>query len=101
MDDKIDKLASSESISDIKALVQEQSNLILKLTETVNSKKERIAKLEESPTECEKQCLPKALSKISMEMILKPQMMCLTNALNYLTNWSLIFQEPVLTGRIG
>ena len=36
-----------------------------------------------------------------MEMILKPQMMCLTNALNYLRNWSLIFQEPVLTGRIG
>ena len=36
-----------------------------------------------------------------MEMILKPQMMCLTNALNYLTNWSLIFKEPVLTGGIG
>ena len=53
MDDKIDKLASSESISDIKALVQEQSNLILKLTETVNSQKERIDKLEESLIECE------------------------------------------------
>ena len=53
LDDKIDKLASSESISDIKALVQEQSNLILKLTETVNSQKERIGKLEESLTECE------------------------------------------------
>ena len=51
--DKIDKLASSESISDIKALVQEQSNLILKLTETVNSQKERIDKLEESLIECE------------------------------------------------
>ena len=37
LDDKIDKLASSESISDIKALVQEQSNLILKLRETVSS----------------------------------------------------------------
>ena len=49
--DKIDKLASSESTSDIK--VQEQSNLILKLTETVNSQKERIDKLEESLTECE------------------------------------------------
>ena len=32
LDAKIDKLASSESISGIKALVQEQSNLILKLT---------------------------------------------------------------------
>ena len=53
LDDKIDKLVSSESISDIKALVQEQSNLILKLTETVNSQKERIDKLEESLTECE------------------------------------------------
>ena len=53
LDDKIDKLASSESISDIKALVQEQSNLILKLTETVNSQKERIDKLEESLNECE------------------------------------------------
>ena len=52
MDDKIDKLASSESISDIKTLVQEQSILILKLTETVNSQKERIDKLEESLTEC-------------------------------------------------
>ena len=53
LDDKIDKLASSESISDIKALVQKQSNLILKLTETVNSQKERIDKLEESLIECE------------------------------------------------
>ena len=32
LDAKIDKLASSESIAGIKALVQEQSNLILKLT---------------------------------------------------------------------
>ena len=46
LDDKIDKLASSETISDIKTLVQEQSNLILELTETVNSQKERIHKLE-------------------------------------------------------
>ena len=53
LDDKINKLVSSESISDIKALVQEQSNLILKLTETVNSQKERIDKLEESLIECE------------------------------------------------
>ena len=52
LDDKIDKLASSDSISDIKALVQEQSNLILKPTETVNSQKERIYKLEESLIEC-------------------------------------------------
>ena len=51
--DKIAKLASSESISNIKALVQEQSNLVLNLTETVNSQKERIDKLEESLTECE------------------------------------------------
>ena len=63
LDDKIDKVASSESISDIKVLVQEQSNLILELTETVNSQKERIDKLEESLNECEnswkspKQCL--------------------------------------------
>ena len=34
LDDKIDKLASSNSISDIKELVQD---LIIKLTETVNS----------------------------------------------------------------
>ena len=53
LDDKIDKSASNESISDIKALVQDQSNLILKLTETVNSQKERIDKLEESLIECE------------------------------------------------
>ena len=53
LDDKIGKLASSDSISDIKALVQEQSNLIIKLTETVNSQKERIDKLEESLIECE------------------------------------------------
>ena len=53
LDDKIDKLASSESISDIKALVQEQSSLILKLTETVNSQKEKLDKLEESLIECE------------------------------------------------
>ena len=33
LNDKIDKLASSESICDIKTLVQQQSNLILKLTE--------------------------------------------------------------------
>ena len=52
LDDKINKLASSESISDIKALVQEQSNLILELTETVNSPKKIIDKLEESLTEC-------------------------------------------------
>ena len=45
LDDKIDKLASSESISDIKELVQEQLNLIVKLKETVNSQKERIDKL--------------------------------------------------------
>ena len=53
LDDKIGKLASSESISDIKALVQEQLNLIIKLTETVSSQKERIDKLEESLIECE------------------------------------------------
>ena len=39
LDDKIDKLASSESISGIKTLVQKQSNLIPRLTETVNLKK--------------------------------------------------------------
>ena len=53
MDDKIDKLASSETTSDIKALVQEQSNLILKLTEIANSQKERIDDLYESLIECE------------------------------------------------
>ena len=53
LDDKIDKVASSESISNIKALVKELSNLILKLTETVKSQKERINKLEESLIECE------------------------------------------------
>ena len=53
LDDKIDKVASCESISNIKALVQEQSNLILKLTETVKSQKARINKLEESLIECE------------------------------------------------
>ena len=53
LDDKIDKVASSESISNIEALVQELSNLILKLTETVKSQKERINKLEESLIECE------------------------------------------------
>ena len=47
LDDKIDKLASSESIPDITALIQEQSNLILKLTESISSQKERIDKLEE------------------------------------------------------
>ena len=31
-----------------------------------------------------------------MKMILKPEMMCLRNAKNYLTNWSLISQKPVL-----
>ena len=53
LDEKIDKLASSESISDIKAMVQEQPNSILKLAETVNSLKERIDKLEDSLIECE------------------------------------------------
>ena len=53
LNDKTDKSASSESISDVKALVQEQSHLILKLTETVDSQKERIDKLEESLIECE------------------------------------------------
>ena len=53
LDDEIDKLASSEIIFDIKSLVQEQSDFILKLTETVHSQKERIDKLEESLIECE------------------------------------------------
>ena len=53
LNDKTDKSASSESISDVKALVQEQSHLILKLTETVDSQEERIDKLEESLIECE------------------------------------------------
>ena len=53
LNDKIDKLASSESIYDIKTLVQHQPNLILKLTETVNSQKGIIDKLEESLIECE------------------------------------------------
>ena len=53
LDDQIDKLASSESISDIKVLVQELSNFILKLTETVNSQKGRIDKLDASLIKCE------------------------------------------------
>ena len=52
-DDKTDKLASSESIPGTTALIQEQSNLILKLTESINSQKERIDKLEEYFIECE------------------------------------------------
>ena len=48
LDDKVDKLASNESISDLKALMQERLSLILEPTETVNSQKERIGKLEES-----------------------------------------------------
>ena len=53
LNDHIDKLASSESISGIKTLVQKQSNLILKLTEAVNSQKKIIYKLDESLIECE------------------------------------------------
>ena len=53
LNDQIDKLASSESISGIKTLAQEQSNLILKLTEAVNSQKKIINKLNESLIECE------------------------------------------------
>ena len=51
--DKIDELASSERISDIKPLVKEQSNLVLKLTQKVGSQKERIDKLDEYLTDCE------------------------------------------------
>ena len=54
MDDRIVKLASSESIYDIKALVQEQSNLILEVTEAVNTQKEKVDKLKESVNEFEK-----------------------------------------------
>ena len=53
LNDQIDKLASSESISGIKTLVQKQSNLILKLTEAVNSQKKITYKLDESLIECE------------------------------------------------
>ena len=53
LNDKIDKLAFRESISAIKTLVQEQLNLILKLTEAVNSQKKIINKLDESLIECE------------------------------------------------
>ena len=53
LDDKVDKLASNESISDLKALMQERLSLILEPTETVNSQKERIGKLEESLNKCE------------------------------------------------
>ena len=52
LDDKTDKLASNEGISEMKALVQEQSNLIIELTETVTSQKEGIHKLEDSLNEC-------------------------------------------------
>ena len=57
LDDKVIKLASSESMFDIKALVQEQSNLILKLTETVNFQREIIYKLQEPLIEYEPHCL--------------------------------------------
>ena len=52
LDDKTDKLASNEGMSEMKALVQEQSNLIIELTETVTSQKEGIHKLEDSLNEC-------------------------------------------------
>ena len=35
LDDKVDKLVSNESISDLKALMQERLSLILESTETV------------------------------------------------------------------
>ena len=57
LDDKVIKSASSESMSDIKALIQEQSNLILKLTETVNFQREIICKLQEPLIEYEPHCL--------------------------------------------
>ena len=41
LDDKIHQLASSESISDIKALVQEQSSLILKITKQSSHRKKK------------------------------------------------------------
>ena len=68
LDDKIYQLASSDSISDIKALVQELSNLVLKPTETVNSQKERIDKLEKSLIECEN---PLEVSKTVSSRVVK------------------------------
>ena len=123
MDDKINKLASSESISEIKALVQGQSNLNLQLTETVNSQKERIDKLEESLNEFENSL--EISETVSCHLVKKcdgleqyERRLCLRildvngddyetfddvfdECRQFLKISSLISQQPVLTGRIG
>ena len=123
LDDKIVKLASSESISDIKRLVQEQSNLILKPTETVNSPKERIDKLKESLTECENslevsKTVSSCLVKKCNDLEQYERGLCLRildvdgddsetsddvfgKYTELFRNWSLKPQKPVSTGRIG
>ena len=123
LDDKIVKLASSESISDIKRLVQEQSNLILKPTETVNSQKDKLDKLEESLIECENSL---EVSKTVSSRLVKKcddleqygRRLCLRildvdgddsetsddvfgKYTELFRNWSLKSQKPVSTGRIG
>ena len=123
MNDKINKLASNESISDIKALVQEQSNLNLQLTETVTSQKERIDKMEESLNEFENSL--EISETVSCHLVKKcdglekyERRLCLRildvngddyetfddvydECREFLKISSLISQQPVLTGRIG
>ena len=123
LDDKIDKLASSESISDIKTLVQEQSNLILKPAETVKYPKERIDKLEESLIECENslevsKTVSSGLVKKCDDLEQYGRGLCLRildvdgddsetsddvfdKYTELFRNWILKSQKPVLTGRIG
>ena len=122
MNDKINKLASSESISDIKTLVQEQSNLNLQLTETVTSQKERIDKMEESLNEFENSL--EISETVSCHLVKKcyglekyERRLCLRildvngddyetfddvfgECRQFLKISSLISQQPVLTGRI-
>ena len=118
--DKIDKLACSESISDIKALVQEQSNLILEPTQTVKSQKDKV---KESLNEYENslevsKTVSSCLVKKCDDLEQYGRRLCLrifdvhgddSESLddvfdkwkNYLKRWSLISQKPVLTGCTG
>ena len=110
-----------KSIFDIKALVQEQSTLILKLTETFNSQRERIVKLEESLNECENSLqISKTVSSWQIkkcdDLEQYRRRLCLgildvagddsetsDDVFNKCTetNCIWIYQEPVLAGRVG
>ena len=110
-----------KSIFDIKALVQEQSTLILKLTETFNSQRERIVKLEESLIECENSLqISKTVSSWQIkkcdDLEQYRRRLCLgildvagddsetsDDVFNKYTetNCIWIYQEPVLAGRVG